>query len=162
MTTAEIGLLISALALLLSLWTRFETVILTNRQRKITRAKNAGQALIAAQELKNRLGECIESFKNEEKSLTEINTTHEIARKIALQESIKKIKEEYDQVWDFLKILELIVMAFESGLEASIDEAQLEAKIAHFHQRRVLAEFDVRYVQNTFRSLNERNRQLQQ
>lgn len=147
MEPAIIGILISTIALVLSIWTRFEAVILAKRQRKIIRARNAGQALIAAQELKNRLYDCIESFETEDKAIIEANTPHLIAKKIAFQEAIKKIKGEYDQVWDFLKALELIVMAFESGQEPSIDESQLEAKIAHFHQRRILAEFDVRYVQ---------------
>lgn len=49
---------------------------------------------------------------------------------------------------EFVKSLEIIVGAFEKGENQQLKASAIEAKIAHFKQRRELSLFDIEYLKN--------------
>lgn len=58
----QLSLIISVTALLISLWGRIEAYLISKRQTQVEQAKRVGNALIAAQILKNTLSDNIESL----------------------------------------------------------------------------------------------------
>jgi len=132
--------ILAIVALLISIWGRIETYLIGNRQRKIELSKRVGEALVSSQLLKNTISENIDTLKksieNEKDSLT----------KTVLQNLLAGLDKEYTQIWDFVSAFEKITGEFELGKSLSIDHSSIEAKIALFNQRRILAEFDIAYL----------------
>ena len=136
------SLLISAIALLISVWTRIESIILIKRQRHQLIVAKAGEAFIAAQQLKNNLSYCIDQIKSSVKSNS--NAAH---IDVVFTDRLHELESVYKDIWEFISSMELVISAYESGTKAPLDPARLEAKIAHFKQWRELIDFDMKYFQ---------------
>lgn len=143
----HLSLFISFLALAVSFWNRVETFLNLRRQKKLELVKRVGEALVAAQILKNTLSINI----GELESLLKINSENPAINKLIISEFTDKlqiIKTEYEQIWQFVKAFEGIIIHFEKSKNASVDVASVEAKVAHFNQRRELALFDIQYLKD--------------
>ena len=143
MTITKLSLVVSSAALLVSVWTRIETVVIGRNQRRAELARRMGEALVAAQELKNKLSDCGDILKEELK----MPSLHP-ALVDALRDHLQKVMERYSEVWPLVGDFEQAVIAFERGGHLRIKASVAEAKVARFNQTRILTEFDVRHLQS--------------
>ena len=141
MEIATGSLIVSGFALLVSIWTRIESICLVRRQMHQLIVAKSGEAFVTAQQLKNHLSDCIEQLRNSLK--TENIEPHNI---IAHSARIDELERIYQDTWNFIKSMEVIIGAFESGEKVTIDPSRIEAKIAHFKQWKELAEYDSKYL----------------
>ncbi len=142
MQSPNLSIIIAVIAVSISVWTRVETFVVNRRQQRVDRAKRVGEALIAAQKLKNELSNCISALKG-------ITVTDTVAYNRLQSEFttwLAKLETEYTQVWDYTKAFEEVIGAFERREDIALDDASIEAKIAHFNQRCVVAEYDISYI----------------
>ena len=143
----HISLIISILALAISIWNRVETFLNLKRQRKSELVKLVGEALVSAQILKNTLSLNLDELERvlKEKSGDEVTNRMILAE---FSDKLGTVKVEYEQIWEFTKAFEKIVMHFEKGKSLAIETSSIEAKVAHFNQRRELALFDIQYLKD--------------
>lgn len=139
MTIAIISLAFAAISLLISIWGRIETFFIGTRQRKIDLSKRVGEALVSAQMLKNTVSDYIDILRN----YIEKGNPHSLE----LEGRLKVLETEYYQIENFVIAFESITNYFESGKTLPISHASIEAKVARFNQRRILAEYDIKYLQ---------------
>lgn len=151
MTLTYWSFIVAIVALIISIWARIEAYLTSTRQQKNERAKNVGEALVAAQALKNSISDYIDEFK----LFLEESTPHLKEPFVhEFNSMLSELKDEYNIIWDFVRYFEKITMVFESGQNLKIETSAIEAKIARFNQRRNLVEFDIRGF-NKLRSRKE-------
>ena len=75
------------------------------------------------------------------------NTTDEMLLP-HFKETQEKLKKEYDLIWKYVKYFENVIILFQNGKSSTLDLAEIEAYIARFNQRRILAEYDIDFVRN--------------
>jgi hypothetical protein len=147
MTLIELSFTLSIIALVISIWARFEAYFITRRQHQVEQAKRIGEALISAQMLKNTLSDNIDEF---DKVLRNDNVVRLNAKLVEeFSNRLSNIKNEYDKVWEDLKVFECATLEIAKGQKTSTNVASMEAIIAHFNQRKALAQFDIQYL-NSF------------
>ncbi len=138
----ELSIVISIIALLFSIWGRIESFSLSTHQRKLEITKKIGDALISSQQLKNTLFDFIEILKDLiEKSPNENSQYLDEARSYYTE-----LEKEYEFIWDFVKKFERIIVEIEKGKFQKFKSYQIEAKIYHLNQRRILVEYDLTYI----------------
>jgi hypothetical protein len=135
-------IIISSLALPVSIWTRFESIVNLRNQRYSQNVSKAGESFVAAQTLKNQISDFIDEL-NRLKNESENSRYGGIE---LLERRIREMEEYYKNVWDFIKSMELIMKAYEKGDGPELSSDMLEARIAQFNQLRALVEFDAKYI----------------
>ena len=149
MNFANLSFIIAIIALLISIWGRLEMFFTTNRQKKLEQAKRIGEALVSAQILKNTLSKNIDAMELFTKDLnnSKINQLY----KTEFNQRLDNLKSEYLQIWNLVKGFEKLIGYFQIGKNSKIEPSVIEAKIAHFNQKRELAQFDIEYLNNFIR-----------
>ncbi len=146
MSNTDWSFAFALLALVISIWSRLETFYFNRNQRKLEQAKRVGEALVNAQILKNTLSNNIEVSETFLNKMAKSNDSKILYSEVF--EGLGKLRNEYEQIWEFVKSLEIIVGAFEKGEKPQLTASAIEAKIAHFKQRRELSLFDIEYLRN--------------
>ena len=146
MEVQHLSIIITSLALIISIWAKIEGSSNYQRQLRLERAKKVGDALISAQQLKNELSVCIEELNFTIEGLQNQPDTNNILPE--LRDTQAKLEEEYKMVWKSVGAFEKVTMAFERGEKLPIDATAIEAKVARFNQRKILAEHDIRYLKS--------------
>ena len=141
MQSTNLSLYIAITALAISIWGRIETYLSVNRTRQIELVKRVGEALISAQMLKNVLGNNIDALPPYIEELSK--SKNDPILDSTLKSILVQLETEYNNIWDFVKAFEDVITNFEKGITQRISQAQVEAKIAHFNQRRILAQADI-------------------
>lgn len=160
MTLIEWSFTLSIIALVISIWGRFEAYFISRRQHQVEQAKRIGEALVSAQVLKNTLSDNIDEFdkilQNDNVVTLNVKFVEEFSKKLS------EVKKEYEKVWEYVKVFEAATLEIAKKQKTSINVASMEASIAHFNQRKVLAQFDIQYLNSFWNrhqiSLNNKNR----
>lgn len=132
----------SIIALITSLWGRIESFYISKRQFKFEQAKKIGEALVSAQILKNTLSDYIEEV--QELLKVKKNLSQEIRE--SYEKSLKDLKNEYENSWIFVNAFEKSTISIINGTNININLAKMEATVAHFNQRKILALYDIQYL----------------
>ena len=143
MSPISLTVVISVIALVISIWTRIEAVVVGRRQRHHLTVTKSGEAFVAAQHLKNQLSECIGHLK-ELVTLAPFGTINLVHN--ANTNRLEQFETVYKSTWDFISTMEKVMAAFEEGRTAPLDPIMLEAKIARFNQWRALVDSDIKYL----------------
>lgn len=142
MSLSTWSLTISVIALLISLWSRIESFYQGSKQRRAELVRRLGDAFSSAQLLKNMLSDYDETL------LEHISNTTDEMLLPHFKETQEKLKKEYDLIWKYVKYFENVIILFQNGKSSTLDLAEIEAYIARFNQRRILAEYDIDFVRN--------------
>jgi hypothetical protein len=142
LTTADWGLAISILALLISAWTRVETFLHLRRQHRTDLARRLGEALATAQQTKNQLSETIDVVKNLIRQPGEQPAAIDVYKA-----ACSRMEQNYTEIWNLIEAMEAISIAFEQGMNAPLNPAVVEAKIGRLNQIRVLAQHDCEFAE---------------
>jgi hypothetical protein len=134
---------IALIALLVSIWTRVEAYAAFKRHRRIELARRVGEAFVSIQQTKNDLGDLIERLGS---VLSDDAALRPCAVKQACIETLKKSEADYESIAALTAAFERVVIEFEHGNHISLDQSTIEAKIARYHQIRILAQYNSNYL----------------
>jgi hypothetical protein len=155
LTFAIWSFVLSITALVITLWGRIETYQNLKITRRIELVKRVGDALLASQNLSNKLDQQ-KDLADEFLAKAKIAGDGKIEEDV-FKEAVIKLNDEREAILLFLQAFERITMTFERGENVSIEQSMIEAKIAHFNQRAALCTGEINYLEREIGKVNELN-----